>query len=132
MSGRERTYYVYILTSLSGTLYTGVTNSLARHSIAQRWTGYSPRPVPHQSSCSATHFVACHSEGPLFVLWPLRIPKVPMPGRERAYYVYILTSRSGALYTGVTMSRTLAQLFTHIIFSTKHRPLRGLPPKRVS
>lgn len=29
MSSRERTYYVYILTSNSGTFYTGVTNSIS-------------------------------------------------------------------------------------------------------
>ena len=33
-----------------------------------------------------------------------RIPKVPMPRRPRTYYVYILTSNSGTLYTGVTNS----------------------------
>ena len=32
--GRERTYYVYILTSSSGTLYTGVTNSII-HRVRQ-------------------------------------------------------------------------------------------------
>src|SRR5215470_5715517 len=33
-----------------------------------------------------------------------RIPKVSMPRTPRTYYVYILTSNSGTLYTGVTYS----------------------------
>jgi len=39
-----------------------------------------------------------------FGFWRRRIPKVPVPGKERTYYVYILTSDSGTLYTGVTNS----------------------------
>jgi putative endonuclease len=33
---RERTYYVYILSSLSGTLYTGVTNSIFHRTLQHR------------------------------------------------------------------------------------------------
>jgi len=33
---RERTYYVYILSSLSGTLYTGITNSIFNRVIQHR------------------------------------------------------------------------------------------------
>jgi putative endonuclease len=33
---KERTYYVYILTSDSGTLYTGVTNSIYRRVLEHR------------------------------------------------------------------------------------------------
>src|SRR5208337_2975599 len=32
MSNQEKRYYVYIMSSLSGTLYTGVTNSVGRRS----------------------------------------------------------------------------------------------------
>ncbi len=41
---RDRTYYVYIMTNLSGTLYTGATNGLARrvyehkHGLASGFT----------------------------------------------------------------------------------------------
>lgn len=36
MERRDKRYYVYILSSLSGTLYTGVTNSIRRRLIEHR------------------------------------------------------------------------------------------------
>ena len=37
MREREKRYYVYIIASLSGTLYTGVTSSIARRSQEHQW-----------------------------------------------------------------------------------------------
>jgi putative endonuclease len=36
MLNKQRFYYVYILSSLSGTLYTGITNSLYRRTIQHK------------------------------------------------------------------------------------------------
>jgi len=38
MGEREKRYYVYIMASLSGTLYTGVTNSVCRRSQEHKWS----------------------------------------------------------------------------------------------
>jgi len=37
MGDQEKRYSVYIMASLSGTLYTGVTNSVCRRSLEHKW-----------------------------------------------------------------------------------------------
>jgi putative endonuclease len=55
MLRREHRYYTYILASLSGTLYTGITNNLC-HRVARHKEGTASRFTAHYSVNRLVYF----------------------------------------------------------------------------